>query len=210
MSWLTDNAVFTKLPPVKLLALVAYGEARGEGAEGMMAVLNVVNNRTADRIFYDSEIYNATKSAYHAVILKEKQFSVFNFGDSNRPILVSLAEKFDQALLSNFVLRQAYQLAQMLLNQILTDNTGGSVYYHASNIIPYWASSFIKVGQIGSHLFYATSTSLARAREAAASVTATLTSAISQVPVTNWVMVFILGLGGIWLMDELSKGRKVA
>ncbi len=207
MSWLTDNQVFTSLPSDKLLALVAYGEARGEGAEGMMAVLNVINNRTADRSFYDSAIYNATGSPYHAVILKQNQFSVFNFGDPNRPLLVSLAENFNNAVASNSVLNQAYSLAAMLLNETLVDNTGGSVYYHERSITPSWVSSFTRIGQIGNHIFYATNASLQRFREAAASVTSTVASVVSEIPASNWALIALLGIGGIFLIKSLSRGR---
>lgn len=208
MSWLTDNQVFIALSPAKLLALTAYGEARGEGAEGMMAVLNVIRNRTADPSFWDQTIYNATGSPWHAVALKEKQFSVFNFGDSNRPLLVSLAEKFDSAVKTNSLLAQAYQLAQMMLAGTLTDNTGGAVYYHEKSLTPSWASSFINLGKIGNHIFYATTASLERARRAAAEVTEVLTSAVSEVPPANWILLIALGLGGLLLYKEWARGAQ--
>jgi len=174
VSWVTDNAVFLKLAPAKILALTAYGEARGEGAEGMMAVLNTIRNRTFDRSFWDNAIYNATGSPWHAVALKERQFSVFNFGDVNRPILVSLAERFDSAIGTDLKLAQAYHLALMLLQGTLTDNTGGAVYYHEKSIMPSWASSYINLGMVGNHIFYATKDSLERFRQAVASVVSTI------------------------------------
>jgi len=170
MSWVTDNAVFLKLTPEQLFALTAYGEARGEGAEGMMAVLNVLNNRIADSRFYDNAIYAATGSPYHAVALKQGQFSAFNFGDPNRPLLVSIAENWDKALASNPTLQQAYDLSLMLFTGTLTDNTGGAVYYHAKNVTPTWASAFIPLGTIGNHVFYATKASLEAFQRAVAKV----------------------------------------
>ena len=209
MSWLTDNQIFLSIASAKILALTAYGEARGEGAEGMMAVLNVINNRAQDRSFFDMNIYNATGSPYHAVALKQKQFSVFNFGDPNRPMLVSMASNFDKAVSTNSQLNQAYQMAFMLLNRTLTDNTSGAVYYHEKSITPSWSSSFINLGQIGNHIFYATTASLQRFKEAVTSVTSAVSSAISEIPASNWFLIAIVGIGGILLMNALSKtGRE--
>mgnify|MGYP001597488135 CR=1 FL=1 len=204
MSWLTDNNIFINLPPEKILALTAYGEARGEGAEGMMAVLNVINNRAQDSSFFDMNIYNATGSPYHAVALKQKQFSIFNFGDPNRPMLVSLAENFDNALSTNASLNQAYQLSKMLTQRVLTDNTSGAVYYHAQSIKPSWASSFIPVGNIGRHIFYATASSLERAKTA---VTEVLTAATEGVESSWWIVIIALGIGGALLLG--GKRRKI-
>lgn len=202
MSWVTDNTVFTNLSPAKLLALTAYGEARGEGAQGLMAVLNVINNRVPYPEFWDMNIYNATGSPYHAVALKEKQFSVFNFGDPNRPMLVSLAENFDNAVSSNTVLSQAYQLAQMLVSRVLIDNTAGAVYYHEQSIKPSWASSFIPVGNIGRHLFYATTASLERAKQAVGAAVTSITSALEESELTPWIFGIILFIGGLYFLNR--------
>lgn len=146
---------FTTLPAEVLLTLTAYGEAASEGAEGMMAVLNVVNNRAKALSTYgDSAILARTGSPYHAVILKKLQFSAFNEGDPVRPKLEAIANNFSSNLLTNSALNKAYTLAKDLLQGTLPDNTNGSTHYHRYDITPYWSASIEKIGQIGNHIFY--------------------------------------------------------
>jgi hypothetical protein len=158
-SWSDQNLLFLSLPVDKLLAIAAYGEAAGEGAEGMAAVLNVMRNRAANvSQFGDSEIYSLTGSPYHAIILKKAQFSMFNIGNSVRPIAERMANNFDSEVQSNSTLNQAYGIVTMLINGQLADNTGGATYYYNPSLAsPSWASSMVLLGQIGNHLFYSPS-----------------------------------------------------
>lgn len=157
-TWTDKNILFLSLPVDQLLAITAYGEAASEGGEGMMAVLNVIRNRAANvEVFGDREILNLTGSPYHAVILKEKQFSMYNLGTISRQIAEDLARNFDSKILSNSILQTAYNLAQMLLSGQLADNTGGADYYHATYVSPSWAPKMYKTVQIGRHIFYASS-----------------------------------------------------
>ena len=185
-TWTNQNTLFLNLPVDQLLAITAYGEAASEGAEGMMAVLNVIKNRTKENQFYDSEIYNLTRSAYHAVILKPKQFSMFNIGNAVRPIAERMANNFYSEVSSNSTLAQAYQLAQMLVSGQLADNTGNSQYYHATYVSPSWASSYALMGQIGQHLFYSTNPQQASVQQTSVQWTA---EEIPTVPIEA-------GLGG--------------
>lgn len=151
----SGNEIFLGLLPEQLLALAAYGEAASEGGEGMMAVLNVIINRANFPDTYaDTDILNAGYSVWYAVTLKYKQFSAFNMGDPVRQKLVNFANDFQGSILSNTVLGQAYNLAQMAVAGSLQDNTGGSTNYHAASILPDWAGTLDKIGQIGNHIFY--------------------------------------------------------
>ena len=160
-TWVNQNAIFLSLPIEQLLAITAYGEAASEGAEEMMGVLNVVNNRASNvTMFGDTEIYNLTGSPYHAVVLKQKQFSMFNIGNTVRPTAERMASNFETEVMSNGILGQAYDLAIMLLNSQLSDNTGGATYYHATYVNPSWASSMTMLGKIGNHVFYSSPRSI--------------------------------------------------
>jgi len=151
------NDIFIKLPTSKLLAIAAYGEARGEGVEGMLAVLNVIRNRTKNISKYgDSKIYNYTRDKYKAVILKGKQFSVFNKGTKERNDMISIAQDFNNQLIQNTELVQAYELSKKLLKGEIVDNTYGATYYHTTDILPSWSKSLFKAGRIGRHIFYST------------------------------------------------------
>jgi hypothetical protein len=157
-TWSDQNQTFINLPVDQLLAITGYGEAASEGAEGIIGVLNVIRNRAANvSQFGDAEIYSLTGSAYHAVILKKAQFSMYNIGNTVRPIAERMATNFDSEVQSNSNLNQAYNLALMLLNGQLADNTGGATYYHATYVSPSWTSAMALLGQIGNHLFYSPS-----------------------------------------------------
>lgn len=149
-----SNELFLSLPADKIMALTAYGEAASEGAEGMMAVLNVVRNRAQQPNTYADKTILAAQGIWHAVVLKTKQFSAFNVGDPVRPKLEALAQTFDSSIKSNTSLAKAYQLAKMAVAGTLGDNTGGATHYHTSSILPYWAGSLSEIGSIGAHVFY--------------------------------------------------------
>jgi len=147
--------IFYTLSPRKLLALTAYGEAGGESTEGMMAILNVIINRTKDLDrFGDSSILTKTKSIYHAVILKPYQFSAFNKSDPVRSKLILMAKSFSSYIISNTALNKAYKLAEMAISGILSDNTRDADHYHSIKVRPSWSLVYKRVNRIGNHVFY--------------------------------------------------------
>jgi len=193
MVWIDQNQLFLALPTEKILAITAYGEAGGEGAEGMMAVLNVIRNRTADLGQYgDSDILAITGDPYKAVILKSKQFSMYNIGDPVRTIAERLATNFDSEAQTNSALGQAYSLSQMLVQGTLADNTGGADHYHATYVMPSWAALMPVTGQIGNHIFYAS-----------AGIIGQVTQFVSENPFTA----LLLGGGVAFLFLFLRRRR---
>lgn len=157
MDWISENQIFIDLPVNWLLAITAYGEAANQGTEGMMAVLNVIRNRTQEPgKFADSGILKATGSIYHAVILKPYQFSMYNLGDQVRSTAEGMAIDFTSATLKYAELRKALDLANMLRTGVLEDNTQGATYYHADYMASYpqWSQAIPFIGKIGNHLFY--------------------------------------------------------
>ena len=155
--WFEKNRIFLNLSPEQIIAITAYGEAASEGAEGLMAVINVIRNRTLKTSAYaDKEILNATGSAWHAVVLKKWQFSMYNLDDPVRQTALKFAGDFDTYVVQNGTLSQAYDLATMAVNRTLDDNTGGATHYYANYIAaPSWAATMPFTGQIGVHLFFA-------------------------------------------------------
>lgn len=200
-----SNEVFYQISADKLVALAAFGEAASEGAQGLMAVINVIANRTRDpNQFASQSILNATGSVYHAVILNPCQFSVFNDGssthcpkaDPGRQRLVNLISTFSSAIMTNAVLNQAYQLSQMLFLGTLADNTGGAThYYNPAAASPSWASVIPFVGQIGNHLFYSVYPAYMRVREVA--------TTLAESPWT-----YIIGISLIGILIYFYKRRK--
>ncbi len=133
------------LPPVVLpsrdvdtLARTAWGEARGDGPEGMQAVCNVVMNRVRDRRWPDSA---------HAVCVQPFQFSMWNTGDPN-------GEKARAVDRSDPLFADALALADYAVIGRLPDITGGANHYFAPSVVlPGWAAGMAKVAEIGGHRF---------------------------------------------------------
>ena len=128
---------------IDTLARTAWGEARGEGREGMQAVCNVVMNRVKAGTWY-----GATP---REVCLKKSQFSCWNYNDPNYSKLQAVNESDN-----NFAL--AKTLATLAVNNQLPDITNGATNYLALGSLkktPSWAGKMTKVASIGNHTFYA-------------------------------------------------------
>jgi len=152
---MSSDQLLYSLPVQSLLAITAYGEAATEGNEGLLAVMNVIKNRTKDpNQFADSSILSATQSLYHAVILKPYQFSVFNSNDPGRSRMEKFAADFPGSYQGDSILRSSYDLAGKVLSGSTADNTMGATFYHADYVLPSWASEIPVIGQIGTHIFY--------------------------------------------------------
>lgn len=128
---------------VRLLAATAWGEARSEGEDGMRAVAHVMVNRIGDRFGDDLE----------TVILAPKQFSVWNRGDPNRP-LVRNPERYATGGVALETWETAQRVAREVLSGQSVDPTEGALFYHTSAIRPYWSRHGQGRQVIGAHVFY--------------------------------------------------------
>jgi len=153
-SWIEKNRVFFDLSEDQLLTLLIYGEARGESWEGRIGVLNVVRNRVLEAPKYsDKVILSRNFSKYHSVILKEWQFSCFNFGNPNRKLLASIARDFIGTLKVGTILRDIYIVCRV--KDFIVDNTNGANHYYAYYISPpRWVREMEETCRIGGHIFY--------------------------------------------------------
>lgn len=122
-----------------ILIRTALGEARGEGAEGMADVIQVILNRAGSGQF---------PSDPAAVALQNKQFSTWNKGEGgNNPQQFSPNSK-------------SYQTAAQALDAVVSggrpDPTGGALYYHTPSVNPGWSSAVNQNGKIerNGHVFY--------------------------------------------------------
>ena len=124
---------------IDLLAKTAWGEARGEGASGMQAVINVILNRVRAGSWYGLTVEN--------VVLKPYQFSCWNDTDPNKDKILSLKTE-DPAFI------QAKSLAFAGYNGLLADITNGATHYHTIGATPNWAKAMVQTKTIGNHIFY--------------------------------------------------------
>lgn len=128
---------------VHLLAATAWGEARSEGEEGMRAVAHVMVNRVGARFGDDLK----------SVILAPKQFSAWNVGDPNRP-LVQHPERYATGGVALTTWQTAQEVARQVLSGQSVDPTGGALFYHTRAIHPWWQRFGHDPMIIGAHVFY--------------------------------------------------------
>ena len=121
----------------ELVARIVWGEARGEGLRGMMAVTNVIANRRA----------KGFGSSLMTVATARSQFSAFNATDPNRASLLTVHVDDPQLVI-------ARRLVGMAQDRALKDVTGGADHYHAIGIHPSWADPDKVTATIGTHIFY--------------------------------------------------------
>jgi len=147
---------FTKLTEIALLTLCIWGEARGEGLIGKIAVGCVVRNRVINN-----------HSSYKKEILKPYQFSCFNESDPNYLKIYYIAKKLEglnserleeRIKELNKIYYSLYDcyLAASAVMQGIEDVTKGALYYFSKRSkIPYWAKGLIVTEIIGNHIFLA-------------------------------------------------------
>jgi N-acetylmuramoyl-L-alanine amidase len=123
---------------VRILACTLFGEARGEGPEGIAAVANVITNRLRDGRFGNT---------VQEVCLRPLQFSCWNTL-ANMQMLLSL--RYD----TNPHFRDCVDYANLAIDSKLIDVTGGALFYHTLDVDPTWDDAMTELRQIGHHKFY--------------------------------------------------------
>jgi N-acetylmuramoyl-L-alanine amidase len=119
-------------------ARTVWAEARGEPADGMLAVAWVIRNRAEKGGWFGEGIAGVCKKPW--------QFSAWNKNDPNRKKLLELKTDsmgYQQALCA---------VAQALVSE--DDITQGSKHYHTKAIVPHWVEDAKPVLNIGNHLFF--------------------------------------------------------
>ena len=129
---------FAKAMEKDILARALWGEARGEGVAGMVAVANVIMNRVADRRWPNS---------IRGVVLQPRQFSAFNDGDPNKALALA-------ADLSTPLFPEAPAIAAAAIKGELADLTSGANHYFNPSVQPDWAAYMERVASIGRHVFF--------------------------------------------------------
>tara|TARA_R110002073_G_scaffold19256_7_gene70411 strand:- start:2949 stop:3377 length:429 start_codon:yes stop_codon:yes gene_type:complete len=115
------------------LAMNVYHEARSEDLVGQLAVAEVTLNRVAAKQF-PNEVCD--------VVWQNRQFSWTQDGKSDMP-----REPVEWQV--------AQDIAVIAMGQEKPRAVGEDVlFYHAEYVKPYWAASFHKAAQHGSHIFY--------------------------------------------------------
>jgi len=122
-----------------VMARTLWGEARGEGRDGMRGVACVILNRAGDPGWWGRSVAE--------VCLKPWQFSCWLESDPNRVKLLAVDGR-DRAYAT------ALSVAVDALAGILPDYTFGATHYHTLDCAPAWAKGRTPCAVIGRHAFY--------------------------------------------------------
>lgn len=120
------------------LAQAVYYEARGEGLAGMRAVAQVVLNRARHPAFPKSVCGVVYQGAARRVGC---QFSFVCDGSMRRG-------KEPGAW------RRAREVASSAMGGFVMAEVGNATHFHTTGVSPRWRHSLMRVGQIGTHVFY--------------------------------------------------------
>lgn len=119
-----------------LAALCAWREARGEGRDGIRAVLHVIANRSA-----------AQQKTWAEIVYAHLQFSSMTYGQD--PQLCVIPKPPDPVFVD------CYELADAIFQGQDFDLTQGATHYFNPNVVlPEWAKTMTKVASVGHHDFY--------------------------------------------------------
>lgn len=127
--------------PIDTMARTIYGEARGEGNDGMEAVASVIMNRVDHPGWWGDTIENVCLTPY--------QFSCWNQGDPNRDIITAVN-------MTNPIFTQCMNIAHRAVIGKVDDKTGGanSYYDRRMSVPPKWSNGLEPTASIGHHLFF--------------------------------------------------------
>ncbi|MCH4880162.1 cell wall hydrolase [Pseudomonas sp. TMW22090] len=128
-----------------ILAKTLWGEARGEGLPGQIAVAWAIRNRVND-----GKAKSWWGEGYAGVCLKPWQFSCWNKSDPNHGYLSG--EK--QIPAGQYA--QALRVADLVISNAVPDPTGGATHYYATTMPkpPTWANGSKQTLKLGRHVFF--------------------------------------------------------
>lgn len=119
----------------QVVAAVLVLEADMDGEAGMIAVMNVIQNRAS----------GFSEASYVKVVTKPKQFSCLN--RKSHASAVRAASRHASWSL-------ALSIVDRACSDTLPDTTGGATHYERRGTKAYWAKEMEVVAEIGSHIFY--------------------------------------------------------
>lgn len=129
------------------LTAAIYYEARSQTEDGQRAVAQVVLNRVRDLAFPSSVcgvVYQGSNRRTGC------QFSFTCDG--------SMYRRRDP-----YAWESAREVAAAALGGAVYSPVGSATHYHATSVLPWWAASLSRIGQVGAHIFYRWQTGMERA-----------------------------------------------
>lgn len=128
-----------------IFARTLWGEARGEGLAGQIAVAWTVRNRV-----FDGKDKSWWGEGYAGVCQKAWQFSCWNKTDPNYQFLIGLK------LIPFRELAQARGAVDQVIDGKVPDPTGGATHYYATTMLkpPNWVKGAKQTLKLGHHIFF--------------------------------------------------------
>ena len=123
---------------VDCLTQAVYYEARGEGADGMKAVAQVVLNRVRHPAF--------PKTICGVVFQGAARSSGCQFSFTCSGVM--------RGRVNASAWNRARAVASGALSGSVFARVGSATHFHTTSVAPGWRSSLVQVSQVGSHLFY--------------------------------------------------------
>ena len=127
----------------KCLAEAIYYEARSESFKGKIAVANVILERMKRKDFPNTICKVVHDGVYWKghIVRNKCAFSFYCDGKPERMLDLKARE-------------DAYNIAELALNNVELTTTAGSTHYHAVYVSPKWAKNYTFMGRVDTHLFY--------------------------------------------------------
>jgi len=132
---------------LNIMARTIWGEARGEGLAGKVAVAWVIYNRFKKPGWWSRHKDDVPDDTLAAVCKDPYQFSCWLESDPNRAKLLAVKDT-DPAF------RDCLLAVAGVLSGNFYDPTNGSNHYHTKGIGPKWAEGQTPVAYVGNHVFY--------------------------------------------------------
>lgn len=128
-----------------VLALTLWGEARGEGLAGMVAVAWTIRNRVED-----GKDRSWWGEGYAGICQRPYQFSCWNANDPNYPYLTGAKQ------VPTGEIAKCQLAAQQVIEGLMPDPTGGATHYYSTSMTrpPKWVLGATQTLQLGHHIFF--------------------------------------------------------
>lgn len=141
-----DAAIYAALADDELVAVTAYGEARNQKKEGILAVCAAIYNR-----------HVLWHQRYREICLGRNQFECF---ETQAHVLLPIAKHWDSRITGDKALLLCYALARAVVEGTLPSNVGKCTFYKRFDCLSPWfnrqiaAGKMVEYGRILDHVFY--------------------------------------------------------